>query len=119
MMSPSVIPPTPWWITETRTSGCWIFAELGDGRLDRADHVALEHEVQVPDRALLHRLEEVLERQAALRALRELLAAEALAARLRELAGGALVLDDAALLACGRRLVEAEDLDRDRRGPLP
>ncbi len=26
MMSFSVIPPTPWWITFTRTSGCWILA---------------------------------------------------------------------------------------------
>src|SRR6185312_17557533 len=25
LMSFSVIPPTPWWITFTRTSGCWIF----------------------------------------------------------------------------------------------
>ena len=25
MMSFSVIPPTPWWITLTRTSECWIF----------------------------------------------------------------------------------------------
>src|SRR6266852_3839008 len=26
MMSLSLMPPTPWWTTLTRTSGCWIFA---------------------------------------------------------------------------------------------
>src|SRR5262249_28614505 len=44
--------------------------------------------------------------------LRELLAAEPLGALVREVTRRALVLDDAAELARGRRLVEAEDLDR-------
>ena len=42
----------------------------------------------------------------------KLLAAETLGALLREVAGLTVVLDDAAELAGGRRLVEAEDLDR-------
>ncbi len=46
------------------------------------------------------------------RLLGERLAPQALAALLGELAGAAVVLDDAAELAGGRRLVEAEDLDR-------
>ena len=38
---------------------------------------------------------------------------------LREMAGLALVLDDARVLAGGRRLVEAEDLDRRARAAPP
>ena len=53
-------------MTLTRTSGCWIFCELGDGGLDGADDVALEDEVQVLDGARLHLREEVLERDARL-----------------------------------------------------
>src|SRR5205823_14237428 len=60
----------------------------------------------------LHLVEECLERQGRLRLLRELLAAQPLAAHVREVARLALVLDDAAELAGGRRPVEAEDLDR-------
>src|SRR5207248_5434180 len=86
--------------------------QLRHGRLDRAVDVALDDEVQVLDAAGLHLREEVLEPRAGLRLLRELLAAQPLAAQVREVAGLALVLDDAAELARGRRLVEAEDLDR-------
>ena len=112
MMSFSVMPPTPWWMTLTRTSGCWILRELADDRLDRALHVALDDEIEVADLAGLHLLEQVLERDARRPLLRELLAAEPLGALLREVARGALVLDDARKLAGGRRTVEAEDLDR-------
>src|SRR5205085_1900297 len=52
------------------------------------------------------------ERDARRALLRELLAAQALAPLLREIAPRALVLDDTRQLACGRRLVEAEDLHR-------
>ncbi len=86
--------------------------QLGDRRLDGADDVALEHEVQVLDAALLQVGEEGLQRDAALDALRELLGTEALRAELREVTGLALVLDDAADLSSGRRVIEAEDLDR-------
>ena len=86
--------------------------QLGDRRLDRALHVALEDEVQVLDGAGLQLREELLERRARLRGRRQLLPPEALAAHLRALARVALVLDDATELAGGRRLVEAEDLDR-------
>ena len=48
---------------------------------------------------------------AAARLLRHRLTTEPLAALVREIAGTALVLDDAAELAGGRRTVEAEDLD--------
>ena len=106
------MPPTPWWMTLTRTSVCWIFASSRDRRLDGARDVALEHEVEVLDAALLQGGEEGLQRDAALDALRELLGAEALRAKLREMTGLALVLDDAADLSGGRRVVEAEDLDR-------
>ena len=107
----SVMPPTPVWMTLTRTSGWSIFAELADDRLDGALHVALDHEVQILDGAGLHLLEELLERDAAARLLRQRLAAQALTALLRELAGAALGLDDAQQLAGRRRAVEAEDLD--------
>src|SRR4051794_36002992 len=93
--------------------------ELADRRLDGAADVALDHEVQVLDRAGLHLLEEALERRAALAGLlRELLAAQPLAAYLREMARLALVLDHARELAGGRRFVEAEDLDRVARPGL-
>ena len=110
-MSFSVIPPTPSWITLTRTSACWIFWSSEIAASTEPDHVSLEHEVEVLDRALLDLLEERLERDARA-ALRELLAAQALSAGLGVGARLALVLDHARLLPCGRRLVEAEDLDR-------
>ncbi len=47
----------------------------------------------------------------AARLLGHRLAAQPLAALMGEVAGAALVLDDPAELACGRRAVEAEDLD--------
>ena len=84
--------------------------ELGQRRLDRAGDVRLEHDVEVLN-AFLDALEEDVERDR-LRALGELLSAEALAARLCVLARLALVVDDARVLAGGRRLVEADDLDR-------
>ena len=62
-MSLSVIPPTPWWMTVDAHLGVLDLRELRDRRLDRADDVALEDEVEVLDRALLHRGEEVLERR--------------------------------------------------------
>ena len=112
MMSFSVMPPTPWWMTLTRTSGVLDLPELADDRLDGALHVALDDDVQVLHLAGLQVLEQVLERDARRRPGRELLAAQPLGALLRELAGLAVGLDDAAELAGGRRLVEAEDLDR-------
>ena len=118
MTSPSVMPPTPWWMTLTRTSGCSIFASSDDRCLDGAAHVALEDEVQVLDAAGLQVVEQVLERRPAARALRELLAPQPLLAQVREMLGLALVLDHAAELAGGRRLVEAEDLDRVARPRL-
>ena len=71
----------------------------------------LEDDVEVLDDALLHLGEQALERDAALGALRELLAAKPFGALLGEVLRLALVLDDARELACGRRPVEAEDLD--------
>src|SRR5439155_2398685 len=85
--------------------------QLGDRGFDRPDHVALEHEIEVLDGAFLDLLEERFERDAD-SALSELLAAQALATHLCVAAGLALVLDDAALFARGRRMVEAENLDR-------
>ena len=85
--------------------------KLRDRRLDRADHVALEDEVQVLDGAFLQRLVQRLERDAAA-ALSQDLPAQPLPAQLREVPRLALVLDDARVLACRRRVVEAEDLDR-------
>src|SRR5581483_1530527 len=79
----------------------------------RALHVALEHDVEVLHAAGLDLLEERLERHAAARRLlRKRLAPQALAALVCEIACAALVVDDTAQLAGGRRLVEAEDLDR-------
>src|SRR5205807_597064 len=86
--------------------------ELRHDRLDRTLHIALDDDVQVLDGAGPDLLEELLERDAACPLLRHRLAAQAFATLLRELARAALALDDAAELAGGRRLVEAEDLDR-------
>ena len=87
----------------TRTSECWIFPSSPSERLDRALHVALEDDVELLDGALLHLLEQRLERDAALRALRELLAAEPLGALLGEVLRLPLVLDDARELPGARR----------------
>ncbi len=111
-MSFCVIAPTPWWITFSRTSECSNFEKLGDDSLDGADDVALDDEVQVGDLAGLHLLEKVLQRHAARALRRQLLATEPLGAPRRQLAREPVVLDDASELACGRRLVEAEDLHR-------
>ena len=107
----SVIPPTPVWMTLTRTSECWILPSSPSERLDGALHVALEDDVEILDDTLLQLREQALERDAALRALRQLLAAEPLGPLLREILGLPLVLDDARQLAGRRRPVEAEDLD--------
>ena len=112
MMSEATMPPTPEWITCTETSSWWIFADLVHGGLDRALHVGLDDQGELLDRALLHLREQVLEADG-LAALGEHLGALALGALLGGLAGDAVVLDDAAHLAGRRRLVEAEDLDRD------
>ena len=85
--------------------------ELADDRLERALHVALDDDVELLDAALAHAGEEVIQGDALLRAPRELLRAHALGTQPCEMAGLALVLDDARVLARGRRLVEAEDLD--------
>ena len=111
MMSPSVIPPTPWWITETRTSGCWIFASSETAASTEPTTSPLSTRFRswtAPSWIAAKRFSSV----GPAGALRELLAAQTLAARLRELARLPLVLDDAAVLAGGRRMVEAEDLDR-------
>jgi hypothetical protein len=95
--------------------------QLGDDGLDRADDVAAHHEVQVGDLARLECLVQALERDAAARADgRELLAAEPLAPLVRQVARLAVVGDDPRQLACRRRLVEAENLDRiaGNRAPL-
>src|SRR5262249_14744878 len=92
--------------------------ELGDDRLDGAVDVALDDEVEVGDLPALHLLEQVLERRRARALCRALLAAQALAPPVREIACGPLVIDDTRQLARGRRLVEAEDLDRLARSGL-
>ena len=46
-MSFSVMPPTPWWMTLTRTSGCWIFASSQTAASTEPCDVALEDEVEV------------------------------------------------------------------------
>ena len=86
--------------------------ELAEERLDGALHVALQHDVQLLDLARLEVVVQRLEGDAAPRPLRELLAAQPLRAHVREVLRLALVLDDPDELTGGRRLVEAEDLDR-------
>ena len=116
-MSFSVIPPTPWWMTLTRTSACWIF--------DSSEIAASTEPTTSPLSTRLRSwiapswscLEQRLQRDADA-ALGELLAPQPLAAHLRVAARLALVLDHAALLARGRRMVEAEDLDRVARPRL-
>ncbi len=111
MTSLSVIAPMPVWMTLTATSGCLILASSPTTASTRALHVALDDDVELLDAALAHAGEEVIQGDALLRAPRELLGAHALGTQPCEMAGLALVLDDARVLARGRRLVEAEDLD--------
>src|SRR4029450_9090547 len=118
LTSPSVMPPTPRWMTRTRTSGCWIFCssrtgasrapaddahahlrvldllQLRDGGFDRPVDVALEDEVEILDATLLHLGEELLERDAGAGGRGKLLASQALAPVLGEMVRAALVLDD-------------------------
>src|SRR5437764_3666037 len=92
--------------------------QLRDRGFDRADDVALEDQVQILDAAAAELFEQRLEGDRRGTPLGELLAAQPLAAGVRELARAALVLDDACRLAGGRRLVEAQDLDRRARRRL-
>ncbi len=108
------MPPTPEWITLTVDLGVLDLGDLALGRLDRALHVGLDDQAELLDGALLHRREQILEADG-LAAPREHLGAQPLGALLRDLAGDAVVLDHAAELAGRRRLVEAEDLDRQPR----
>src|SRR5262249_59238366 len=77
-----------------------------------------EDEVQIRGAPLLELLEEPLERDGATGLRRQLLAPQPLAPGLRELPGGALVFDNPRELAGGRRMIEAEDLDRRPRARL-
>src|SRR6185436_4106178 len=81
-------------------------------------HVTLDDDVELLDAALANAGEEVFERDALLRAPCQLLGAHTLRTQAGEMASLALVLDDARVLACRRRLVEAEDLDRGARAGL-
>ena len=125
MMSFCVIAPTPSRDHVQPHLRVLELRQLRDDRLDRADHVAADDEVEVGDLAGLKLLVQTLERDAAARPNgRELLAAEPLAAPVGEVARFTVVSDDARQLAGRRRLVEAEDLDRlagtalSRRSPL-
>ena len=108
----SVMPPTPVWMTLTRTSGCSIFCS--------SPTIASTEPCTSPLRTMLRSAtppacscsNSFSSETPRLRLLRERLAPEALAALLREVARAPVVLDHAAELAGRRRLVEAEDLDR-------
>ena len=115
----SVIPPTPVWITLTRTSECSIFASSPTIASTEPCTSPLRTRFRSATPPACICAKSVLERDAAARLLRERLAAQPLAALLRELARAALVLDHARQLAGRRRLVEAEDLDRRRPGRPP
>src|SRR2546423_76500 len=92
--------------------------QLADRGLDRADHVALEDEVEILGAALLHLFEQALERIGAAGLCRQLLPPEALAADLSELPRCALALDHSRVLPRRRWMVEPEDLDRGARSCL-
>src|SRR5262249_28276860 len=92
--------------------GVLDLAELTLDRLDRALNIALDDQVDVAAVAGVHALEQMLEADAARRARGQLLAAQPLGALLGAVAGLPLALDHAAELACRRRTVEPEDLDR-------
>ena len=101
LMSFSVIPPTPVWMTLTRTSGWSIFWSSQTIASTEPWTSPLRTMFRSCDAARLHLLEQRLERDAAARLLRERLAAQALAALVRELARLALVLDHAASSPAG------------------
>ena len=107
----SVIPPTPVWMTLTRTSGCWIFpsSETIASTEPCTSPLMTMFRSWTPPACICSK--SLSSETPPLPLLRHRLAAQALAALLRELAGAPLVLDDAAELAGGRRTVEAEDLD--------
>ena len=118
LTSEAVMPPTPEWMTRTVDLGVGDLRQLALGRLDRALHVGLDDQAQLLDGALLHRAEQILQADGLVAAARAPRRAAALAALLGGLAGDALVVDDAAVLAGSRRLVEAEDLDGHARSGL-
>src|ERR1051325_6621233 len=101
----SVIPPTPVWITLTRTSGCWI--------LPSSETIASTDPCTSPLMTMFRSwTPPACICSNSLSSETPPVRCFAIAALLRELARAALVLDDAAELAGGRRPVEAEDLDR-------
>ena len=112
----SVMPPTPVWMTLTRTSGCSILASSPTIASTEPCTSALRtmlRSATAPACSCSNRFSSETPRLARFASC---LAAQPLAALVRELAGAAVVLDDARELAGLRRLVEAEDLDRDRPG---
>src|SRR3954468_13218157 len=86
--------------------------ELALGRLDRSLHVRLDDQAELLDGALLHRTEQILQADR-LGPPGQLLGAQPLRALLSHLASVTLAGDHAGKLARRRRLVEAQDLDRD------
>ena len=109
----SVIPPTPVWITLTRTSGCWIFPSSPTSASTEPWTSPLRTMLSsCTAPACICSKSVSSETTADGRTLRELLAAEPLGALLGEILRLALVLDHAGELPGGRRMVEAEDLDR-------
>ena len=108
MTSFSVIPPTPEWMTVTRTSVCWIFWSSDSAASTEPTTSPLTMRFRSWTASVR---EHPLEGQPRLGRLGKLLGAQPLAAQLREVSRLPLVLDHAAELASRRRMVEAEDLD--------
>ena len=107
-----VIAPTPWWMTSTRTSGCWISGGARTRRPRPPADVASSTRFAGPGRRLPaspRRASRATDRAG--RAGRAARGAGARRAAARARAPGARSRRHA-LLARGRSLVEADDLDR-------
>ena len=112
MTSLSVIPPTPWWITLTRTSGWSIFASSEMAASTEPPTSPLRIRFRSWTAPACSCEKSVSSETPPFERCASCSARSRWPRRCASVARLALVLDDARELARGRRLVEAEDLDR-------
>ena len=115
--SDSAMPPTPVWMTLTATSSLLIFcsSETAASTEPCTSPLMMRASSLTAPSPIWRKRSSSDTR---LLPLHQALHAQPLGALLRHPASLALGLDDARQLAGGRRMVEAEDLDRDRRAGL-
>ncbi len=111
LMSFSLIPPTPWWMTLTRTSGCWIFCSSETAASTEPCTSPLSTRFRSWTAPACSCVKSCSSDGPAFAAVASCSRRRRSPRTCATLARVALVLDDATELARGRRVVEPENLD--------